>query len=482
MEALLHKKIRVRIAPSPTGYLHIGTARTALFNYLYAKKYGGEFIVRIEDTDKERSDKIYEQDILDGLAWLGIQYDEGPLKEGAYGPYHQSQRSSHYAKNIDKLLENKKAYYCFCSKEELEAQRADSEAQGLPPKYSGRCSILSSEEVKANIDAQAPSVIRFRTPENRISFHDLIKGPIEFDASLIGDFVIAKSRLDVLYNFAVVVDDAEMEISHVLRGEDHISNTPKQIVLQHALGFSTPIYGHIPLILGPDRSKLSKRHGALAVLDYKKSGYLSEALVNFIALLGWNPGNEKEIFSLSELVESFDIQRVNTSNAIYNIQKLDWFNTQYLRKRSAQEITELCIPYLRNEGIHADVIRVQKIVALEHERLKKLSDIVSLAKFFFTIPDYDVSLLAWKKSDLQNAIKNLEATRLICEKIPENNWNKSNIHNALQELVSQSSTGDVYWPLRVALSGQEHSPGPEEIAEILGKEETLLRISHALKK
>ncbi len=482
MEATTHKKIRVRIAPSPTGYFHIGTARTALFNYLYAKKHGGDFIVRIEDTDKGRSEKRFEQDILESLTWMGIEYDEGPGKESNHGPYHQSLRSEHYSKGIDALLENNKGYYCFCTKEELEAQRSDSEAQGFPPKYSRRCSILSKQEAQKNIDNGLPSVIRFRTPETRVSFHDLIKGPIEFDASLIGDFVIARSRTDVLYNFAVVIDDAEMEISHVLRGEDHVSNTPKQILLQHALGFFTPVYGHIPLILGPDRSKLSKRHGAMAVLDYKKMGYLPEALVNFIALLGWNPGTEKELFSLPELIDAFDVERVNISNAIYNIQKLDWFNAQYLRKLSLSELTTLCIPYLQEAGIQPDISRTEKVIALEHERLKKLSDIVPLASFFFTLPEYDVALLAWKKSDLQSAQKYLKKIRSLCDTIPADAWDKHYIHTTLAELVEQSSTGDIYWPLRVALSGQEHSPGPEEIAEALGKEETLKRIDWALQK
>lgn len=482
MEAVLHKKIRVRIAPSPTGFFHIGTARTALFNYLYARKYSGDFIVRIEDTDKERSEKHFEQDILDGLSWLGITYDEGPGKEGLHGPYHQSQRTEHYTKGIDALLVNGKAYHCFCTKEELEAQRSDSESQGLPPRYSGCCGKLSQEEVEKNLVNKMPSVIRFRTPETRVSFHDLIKGPIEFDASLTGDFVIARTRTDVLYNFAVVMDDAAMEITHVLRGEDHISNTPKQILLQHALGFSTPVYGHIPLILGPDRSKLSKRHGALPVLEYKKMGYLPEAVVNFIALLGWNPGTEKEMFSLDELTKAFDIERVNTSNAIYNIQKLDWFNAQYLRKLSLSELTALCMPYLKEAGLHPDVSRAEKVVALEHERLKKLSDIVPLASFFFVLPHYDAALLTWKKSDAQSARKYLEAVRVVCDRIPSDVWDKTHIHTALAELVAGASMGDVYWPLRVALSGQEHSPGPEEIAEALGKEETLKRIDQALQK
>ena len=482
MSSIPHKKIRVRIAPSPTGFFHIGTARTALFNYLYARKHGGDFIVRIEDTDKERSEKHFEQDILDGLAWLGIAYDEGPGKEGPHGPYHQSRRSEHYAKGIDALLANGKAYHCFCTKEELEAQRSDSEAEGLPPKYSGRCGVLSKQEEQKNLENKIPSVIRFRTPETRVSFHDLIKGLIEFDASLTGDFVIARRPQDVLYNFAVVMDDADMEITHVLRGEDHISNTPKQILLQHALGFTTPVYGHIPLILGPDRSKLSKRHGALPVLEYKKMGYLPQALVNFIAMLGWNPGTEKEIFSLHELTEAFDIGRVNVSNAIYNTQKLDWFNAQYLRKLSLQELTALCLPYLQEAGLHPDISRAEKVVALEHERLKKLSDIVPLASFFFVLPQYDAALLTWKKSDAQSARKHLEAVRVICNAIPADAWDKPHIHTALAELVAGASTGDIYWPLRVALSGQEHSPGPEEIAEALGKEETLKRIAIALQK
>ena len=281
------KKIRVRIAPSPTGALHIGLARSALFNYLFAKKNNGNFVLRIEDTDLERSDLKWTQDIIDGLKWLGIQWDEGPDIAGEYGPYKQTQRIDIYKKYLEKLLKDGTAYYCFCSAEELEAKRQEQMARGEAPRYDGKCKNLAEKEVQKRLAEEKPSVIRFKTPGKKIKFKDLIRGEVEFDAGLIGDIVIAKDLKTPLYNFAVVVDDYEMKISHVIRGEDHISNTPKQMLLQEALDFAHPEYGHLPLILAPDRSKLSKRFGAVSIIDYREQGYLPEAMVNFMALLGW---------------------------------------------------------------------------------------------------------------------------------------------------------------------------------------------------
>ncbi len=485
MEKTVSNKIRVRMAPSPTGALHIGTARTALFNYLFARRHGGTFVLRIEDTDTERSTREYEAITVDGLSWLGMRWDEGPDKGGAYGPYRQSERTEIYREHLQKLLDGNKAYYCFCTKEELEAHRAYFSSQGLPPVYAGTCAALDEATVQERVKRGDPSVIRFRTLAKKIVFHDLIRGTIAFDTGLFGDMVIAKSLNVPLYNFTVVVDDALMRISHVIRGDDHISNTPKQILLLEAFGFDAPVFAHVPMMLGTDKSKLSKRHGARSVTEYRAEGYLPEAVVNFIALIGWNPGDERELFSMDELAEAFDIKRVSASGTVYNAQKLDWINAQYIRKKSSAELLEACLPYFRDAGLdvnHEDAPRLAKIIALEKERLKKLSDIVPLSSFFFTLPDYDSALLIWKKSDKEKAQSSLAAAREAFEKIGERDFDAPHIKATFDLLAESSSSGDIYWPVRVALSGREASPGPVEIADILGKKETLARVQNALKK
>jgi nondiscriminating glutamyl-tRNA synthetase len=363
-------EVRTRFAPASTGPLHIGGAKTALFNYLFAKKNEGVFILRIEDTDIERSSREYEKDIMESLKWLGIEWDEGPDIGGNWGPYRQSERLNIYAKYLERLLAEDKAYYCFCSEEELEAQREYQLSIGEAPRYSGKCASLSKEEVEKLKKAGKPAVIRFRMPAKKIEFNDLIRGKLEFDTSLIGDIVIAKplstfqeknlakdqslekvvGGYSPLYNFACVVDDFEMKISHVIRGEEHISNTPKQILLQEALGFSLPQYAHLPMLLAPDRTKLSKRHGAVGISQYKKEGYLPEALINFMAFLGWNPGGEKEIYSISSLIKEFSLERVQKGGAVFNIKRLDFLNSFYIRQRSVEKLTELCLPYLIEAG------------------------------------------------------------------------------------------------------------------------------------
>ncbi|MDI6602855.1 MAG: glutamate--tRNA ligase [Patescibacteria group bacterium] len=343
-------EVRTRFAPAPTGVLHIGGARTALFNYLFAKKNEGVFILRIEDTDIERSGQEYEKDIMESLKWLGIEWDEGPDVGGDYGPYRQSERLNIYAKYLEKLLAEDKAYYCFCSEEELEAQRQYQLSIGEAPHYSGKCANLSKEEVQRLREAGKSAVIRFRVPSKKVRFNDLIRGKLEFDTSLMGDIVIAKDLTIPLYNFACVVDDFEMKISQVIRGEEHISNTPKQILLQEALNFPSPQYVHLPMILGPDRTKLSKRYEAVGISEYKKEGYLPEALVNFMAFLGWNPGGEREIYSISSLIKEFSLERVQKGGAIFNIKRLDFLNGFYIRQRSVEKLTELCLPYLIEAG------------------------------------------------------------------------------------------------------------------------------------
>ena len=475
-------EVRTRIAPSPTGQLHIGTARTALFNYLFAKKHEGSFILRIEDTDKERSTPEFEKDIINGLKWLGLIWDEGPETEGKYGPYRQSQRIDIYKKYLEELLSQNKAYYCFCSEQDLEAERQYQMSQGLAPKYSGKCSNLDESTVKKYLAEGKPSTIRFRTVPKKVVFEDLIRGKLEFDSSLIGDTVIAKSLKEPLYNFAVVVDDFEMKISHIIRGEDHISNTPKQILLQEALGLPHPFYGHLPLILDEDRSKMSKREGATSVFEFSKEGYLSEALINFIAFLGWNPGDEREIYSLASLVKEFSMEKIQKGGAIFNIKKLDFLNGFYIRQRSQEKLAELCLPYLAATCINdIDSEKLIEIVSIYQERLKKLSEIVELTDFFFKEKlAYEKSMLRWREMTDKETKDSLDKLEKLLSKIKEQEWQKQNLENILlQEAEKTNNRGALLWPLRVALTAKQASAGPFEIAEILGKEKTLERIKEA---
>lgn len=478
---------RVRIAPSPTGPLHIGTARTALFNYLFAKKHGGKFILRIEDTDLERSDTKYEKDVLDNLKWLGIEADESPIVGGPYAPYRQSERTESYKKYIEKLLEDSKAFYCFHSEKELEEEKTKLLEAKRPPIHLCEYRAMDPEEARTLTETKSDYIIRFKTPADRlIIFRDLIRGELTFESSLIGDFSIAK-RVDVpLYNFAVVVDDFEMKITHVIRGEDHISNTPKQLLLIEALGFDKSEYAHLPLILGPDRSKLSKRHGATSVGEYRALGYLPEALFNFMALLGWNPGDDREILSKENLINEFSLEKVQKSGAIFDVKKLDWMNGEYIRRKSIGELTELSIPYIESmfRGTTSKHKYIEKIVSLEQPRLKKLSEIGERTEYFFRPPEYDKELLRWKNMNDEEILVSLErAEKIISNFNPPagGQISKEEIEKAFLEEIGEGDRGVLLWPLRVALTGKKASPGPFEIMEILGKEETLKRISHAKK-
>ena len=492
-------EVRVRIAPAPTGFLHIGLARTALFNYLFARKHQGSFILRIEDTDIERSFPEFEKDILENLKWLGIKWDEGPKNNkndylGKYSPYRQSERLDIYTEYLEKLLNEDKAYFCFCSEEDLEAQKQYQMSIGEPPRYSGKCANLTKKMIKRYLDEGKPSVIRFRTSSSRsapprlrkkISFDDLIRGRLEFDAGLIGDMVIAKNLKTPLYNFAVVIDDFEMKISHIIRGEEHISNTPKQILIQEALGFPQPKYAHLSLILNPDRTKLSKRHGATSVLEYKKDGYLPEALTNFMAFLGWNPGTEREIYSIASLSKEFSLERVQKGGAIFNIKRLDFLNGFYIRQKSIDRLTELCLPYLKEKGLikeeTVDLESPKKIVAIYQERLKKLSEISELTDFFYIDKlKYDKDLLRWREMSDKEIKNSLDKLEKILSKIKGEDWTKENLENLLlPEAEKVGDRGKLLWPLRVALSGKKASAGPFEIAEILGKEKTIKRLKEA---
>lgn len=474
------KKVIVRFPPSPTGSFHIGSARTALFNYLFAQKNNGKFLLRIEDTDKERSKPEFENDIIGSLNWLGISWDGDIVK--------QSQRVEVYKKHLEKLLKDDKAYYCFCSPEDLEASRQEQMSRGVAPKYNGKCSDLSKAEIEKNLAEGKKPVIRFRTPAEKIIFTDLVRGDIEFDSGLIGDFVIAKDPENPLYNFTVVVDDSDMEITHIIRGEDHIPNTPKQILLQEALGFARPEYAHLPLILGTDRSKLSKRHGAVSLGEYRKEGYLKEAIINFVAFLGWNPGNDKEIYAIEELIKDFKIEQIQKSGAIFNIEKLNFINGVYIREKPIKELAQMCRPYLKITGQSDSYI--EKSVLLYQDRLKKLSEIGELTDFLFTDDlEYNKELLIWKDARAIEVKTILDKIIELVSDIRDNEWKKEKIESILTpeaEAISvairnKKDRGYVLWAFRVALTGKKSSAGPFEIAEVLGKQKTIQRVEEAIK-
>jgi glutamyl-tRNA synthetase len=465
--------VRVRYAPSPTGPVNLGNIRTALFNWLFARHMGGTFVLRIEDTDKERSKKEYEENIIETLKWLGLTYDEF---------YLQSERKNHHAEKLQELLTSGKAYRCFCSEEELEVEREAQISSGLSPKYSGKCSALSLVESEVRAKKER-FVIRLRVAEKKVSFQDAIRGKVTFDAALIGDIVIAKNIDEPLYNFAVVVDDYDMGITHVIRGEDHISNTPKQILIAEALGHATPLFfAHVPLILGPNRKKLSKRDFAKSVIDFRDEGYLADALINFIALLGWHPENDREMLSREELIAEFSLDRVQKGGGILNIDKLDWLNAQYIKKLSENDYLAAMQKFVPKEWPQKEPERFRKIALHLRERLRIFSNAKEEIALFFSLPDYTKELLVWKKSDETHAKSVLTAVSDIYEKITESDFTESNLESSLLALTTSAGKGDVLWPLRVALSGKSASPGPFECAVMLGKKETLTRIAIAIKK
>lgn len=514
--------VRTRFAPSPTGPLNPGGVRTALFAYLFAKRYGGKLILRIEDTDAERSKKEWEQDIFESMQWLGLNWDEGPNPNpekgegeyiGEYGPYRQSERKGIYAKYLKKLIDEDKAYYCFCSKEELEAYKQYAMSQGLPPVYPGKCRDLDQATVQKYLGENKPFLIRFKTPKGqKISFNDAVRGKVEFDSSLLGDFSLSKGFENPLYNFVVVIDDHEMKVTDVVRGEDHISNTPKQILLQEALGLSKVRYAHLPLILNEKKQKLSKRDNVLPISAYKKDGYLPEAMNNFVAMLGWNPGTDEEVFSLERLASEFSVEKIQKAGAVFNPQKLDWLNGFYLRQKPLKELTKLCIPYLEERGLikkNEKMMRpedellpetsysiiatgenifeddLEKAVALYKERLKKLSEIGELVDFLFMgTLDYPAEMLRWKKmANGQELIDALNKIIGLLSSIEEKDFVKENLEKILlQAAETMPDRGYLLWPMRVALTGKLNSAGPIDIAATMGKEKTIKRIEEALSK
>lgn len=458
--------IKVRLAPSPTGFLHIGTAQSALYNWLFARKNGGGFYLRIEDTDKERSNKEFEQSILEALRWLDLRWDGDVV--------HQSSNVKKHEAALKKLLKEDKAFYCYHTQEELEIERKEQEALQEAPRHI--C------QYKNNDKGQKPSskaVIRLKVDKNlerKIIFDDQIRGKIEFRAALLGDFSIARAVDDPLYNFAVVVDDIEMEITHVIRGEDHISNTPKQMLIYGALGKEIPVFAHLPLILASDRSKLSKRHGAVAVADYKKD-YLPEAIVNFLGGLSYT--FSKEILTKEEMIGEFKLEKVHKSGAIFNIEKLNWVNSQYIKNLNISKFKQIVLSSSLTDSEQSEWKDLpDAAIPIIIERLEKLSDIQNF-NFFWKDPEYNEELLKWKNSSWEDVKKSLKS---IANTIEDLDFKSEEILRIKLDDLGKSfgDRGLVYWPLRVALTGKEKSPDPVEIAFILGKEETLKRVSAAI--
>lgn len=481
------KTVRVRMAPSPTGPLHVGGARTALFNWLFARANKGVFVLRIEDTDRLRSTLEYEKNILDSLRWLGLTWDEGPEVGGAYGPYFQMQRLHTYSEATEKLLASGDAYHCYCTPEELEAEREAARRAKIAYRYSRRCRALTPEQRK-EFEAQGRrSVVRFAMPlSGTVAFDDLIRGHIVFDNAELDDLVIVKSDGIPTYNFAAVVDDSTMRITHVIRGEDHISNTPKQIHIYHALGEDVPLFAHLPMILGPDRSKLSKRHGAASITEYADAGYLPEAMVNYLALLGWSYDEKREIFSKEELARWFSIERVGKTGAIFNIEKLDWMNGYYIRQLSLDDLYGRSLPFLHRAGLIAErpgadqEKYIRSVLALEQERLKRLGELPELTDFFFREDiHYDPPLLVSKGLTPTETHSAMAQAKERIEAVP---FEVAELEHALRELAEDlgMKTGQLFGALRVAVTGRTVAPPLFQTMYVLGKDRTLLRIEKAL--
>lgn len=494
--------VKTRFAPSPTGFLHVGGLRTALFSYFLAKKNGGTFILRIEDTDQERFVEGAIENLCASLHWAGIAPDEGVdidginaqtggriFQKGENGPYIQSERLEIYKKHIDMLLEKGSAYHCFCTKERLDELRAMQEINKQVTGYDGFCRTLSLEEANAKIAAGESSVVRMKMPREGVTVcSDMIRGQVEFQNALVDDQVILKTDGFPTYHLAAVVDDHYMEITHVVRGEEWLSSTPKHIMLYQLFGWEPPQFAHLPLLVNKEKQKLSKRHGDVAVEDFRAKGYLPEAMVNFVAFLGWNPGDEREIFSLEELSAEFSLERASKSAAVFNEEKLIWYNKEYIKRMDSIELAKRALPFLVNAGLvekDIDLEVLSKIVALEKERMNTLADLPSALGFIFAKDlVYEAEMLVWKK-DTQEGSK--EKLALVYEKlneISEIDWTRASMEPAIIAWIGEKElgTGNVLWPMRVALSGQKNSPGPFEIAEVLGKAKTLARIQTAIQK
>jgi glutamyl-tRNA synthetase len=478
--------IRVRFAPSPTGYLHIGGARTALFNWLFARRHGGTFVLRIEDTDAERSSWEMVSGIVDGLRWLGLDWDEGPDVGGPHGPYFQSDRLDRYRAMAERLVAQGRAYYCYCTTETLQQKRQAAEAAGGGWIYDRTCCELAPDVVAANEAAGRARAIRFKVPDGRTSFADLVHGPIGFDNTNIEDFVVLRSDGQPTYHLSVVVDDVEMAISHVVRGDDHISNTPKQLLLYQAFDAAPPQFAHVPLILGPDRKRLSKRHGATSVMEYHRLGYLPEAMVNFLSLLGWSPGTDQELFARDELIRAFTLEGISGGNAIFNPEKLDWFNQQHIMRLPIGELVTRLGPVLREAGLWNTSLDgdrrewLGRVVELVRPRVKRLPQFVDeLRPFLQDTVEYDRAAVArhLAREDVREALRDLPAALTV-----DAAFSTAGLEAALRGLAESRGlkAAGLIHATRVAVTGRAVSPGLFDVLALLGADRVRARIHNAL--
>ncbi len=480
-------QIRCRIAPSPSGFLHIGTAKIALFNWLFARKHGGTFLLRLEDTDAERTEETYVQAMCEGFKWLGIDWDEGPPfgdepQKGDCGPYRQSERTAIYQREAQRLLDEGKAYKCFCTREELDAEREKAQLEKRPPRYNQKCRNLTPDEVAAMGDR--PFVVRFKVQEGMTEVNDLVQGLVHTDNKEFDDFVILKPNGDPIFHLAVVVDDGLMKITHVVRGDDHLTNATRHVMLFEALGYTTPKFAHLPMVLDETGKKYSKRlHGA-NVLDWRDDGYLPEALINYVALLGWTPEEpNRELFSINELLEAFTIKRWGKSAARFDRKKLDWLNGQHIRRMDSQELMQRIIPVLENAGYKPREMSVDwllKMTQICQEKIGTINNILEYADFFFMdIQEYEEKAVRkqWHKEDAGQRLQ-----QLINLLTPLPTWTTDCIKAAFESLAEQQGEklGAYIHPARLAFTGKSVGPGLFELAELLGKESCLLRLKNAL--
>lgn len=480
------ENIRVRFAPSPTGYLHVGGLRTALYNYLFARRNGGKFILRIEDTDRNRYVEGAVENLINALKWCGLEFNEGPDIGGNYGPYLQSQRLEIYQNHVHKLIEGGNAYYCFCTQQRLEQLKEEQQRQKLPQaKYDKHCQMLGSEEIKQKLETNTPYVVRLNVePNRRIIFDDIVRGKVEFESNNVDDQVLIKSDGYPTYHLANVVDDHLMEISHVIRGEEWLSSTPKHVLLYEAFRWEKPVFAHLPLLLNPDRSKLSKRQGDVAVEDYRSKGFLRDALVNFVALLGWNAGDDKEFYNMEDLINNFSLERVNKSGAVFDLDKLSWLNAEHLRKKSDQELLSFLKEELVNSSFAPDSYDDNYLLAVissMKERVSFVREYLSKSPYFFEAPSgYEETAVQknWRPETPGQMIKLIEAfTSLI-------NPGKEDYETSLSKVAEELNIGKgkLIHPLRLSVSGMSTGPGVFDILTVLGKEEVLKRMKTALDK
>lgn len=493
--------VRFRLAPSPTGYMHIGTLRTALYNYLYVQRLGGQFVLRIEDTDQQRYVEGAVDAIYDGLAWAHLTLDEGPKQGGPYAPYIQSERSERHRQEAERLVAEDKAYRCFCTKERLAELKELQAKHGLPPQYDRKCRHRTAEEVAAELAKGTPYTIRIKMPlEGQIICEDEIRGKLVVEAKDQDDCILMKTDGFATYHLAAMVDDYDMRITHVVRTDEWLPSYAKHVVIIQALGYPQPKFAHPPIVLNEDRTKLSKRKGNVAVSNYIAEGYLREALLNFLILLGWSPQEtNRELFTIEELIQEFDFSRVSTAPAIFKTDKLDWFNGQYIRSKSVEELEKDLIEYLEymqdveveehslhipSLGQHIPKATFRKMVTHAQQKMVKLKEFIPGLAVYFSLPDYDAALFLSDKMKVDNAMAKtaLEFLEPLIQGIDE--WTLDNLKNTIIGKIAEAGykNGQILWPMRVALSGLPSSPGAFEMADVLGKEETLRRLTVAMER